>query len=102
MHTGCRLTASDCTFEQIQWDPHMHINEAPLAGASLQRGKEQAFLETCYRDNLKPDTTMRNFFFSSLCSCMCQEEPHNLVFQTEVIYLNTDYLKNGKGYRAWF
>ena len=69
MHIGCRLTASDCTFEQIQWDPHTHVNEAPLARALLQRGKEQAFLETCYRDNLKPDTTIRIFFFP-LIVCM--------------------------------
>lgn len=76
----------------------MHVNEAPLARASLQRGKEQAFLETCYLDNLKPDTTIRNFFF---LACVCARRmPRNLVFQAEVIYLDMDYLKNGKGYRV--
>lgn len=98
MHIGCSLTASDCTFEQIRWDPHMHVNEAPVAGALIQRGKEQAFLETCYCDSLKPDTTISFFFF---LACVCARRmPRNLVFQTEVIYLNMDYLKNGKGYRA--
>ena len=72
MYIGCRLTALDCTFEQIRWDPHTHVNEAFLARASLRRGKEQAFLETCYRDNLKPDTTIRNFVFP--CLCVCQED----------------------------
>lgn len=73
----------------------MHVNEAPLAGASLQRGQEQAFLETCYRDNFKPDATIRNFFF--LAPVHARRTPRNLVFQTEVIYLNVDYLKKREG-----
>lgn len=69
----------------------MHVNEAPLARALLQRGQEQAFLETCYRNNFKPDTTIRNFFF--LVHVHTRRTTRNLVFQTEVIYLNVDYLK---------
>lgn len=41
------------------------------------------------------------FPFARVCA---RRTPRNLVFQTEVIYWNVDYLKkkNGKGYRAWF
>lgn len=89
MHIGFCLMASDCPSEQIRWDPHTHVNEASLARAVLQRGKEQALLETCYCDNLKSDTTIRNLFF--LASVYARRRPCNLGFQTEVIYLNMDY-----------
>lgn len=95
MHIEYRLPASDCTFEQIWWDPHMHVNEAPWARAWLQRGQEEAFLETCYRDNLKPDTTIRNFFF--LAHVCARRTPRNLVFQAEVIYLNVDLFEKWEG-----
>lgn len=76
----------------------MNVNEAALARASLQRSKEQAFPETCYHDDLKPDPAIRTFF--SLLACVPGGCHITWFFQTEVIYLNMDYLKNGKGYRA--
>lgn len=73
----------------------MHANEVSLAGALLQRGHEQAFLETCYRDNFKPDTAIRNFFL--LAHVHARRTPRNLASQTEIIYLNVDYLKKREG-----
>jgi hypothetical protein len=44
-------------------------------------------------------TPQKKIFFS-FASMYARSTPCNLVFQTKVIYLNMDYLKNGKGYRV--
>lgn len=72
MHIQCCLTALDCTFEQIQRDPHMHVNEAPFTRARSEEAKRRLCPElvTVTVSNQTPQKEKKDFFLSPLLVCM--------------------------------
>lgn len=103
LHLHAHRMPSDCFGLHLWADPmgSPHACQWSFLSPSLAPKRQRA----SFSWDLLPrqsQTRHHNKEFFFLACVYARRTPRNLVFQTEVIYLNMDYLKNGKGYRAWF